>query len=101
MFLFSLYMENRMKYASLSLKNHYNRPVDLLITYMDQLVRGLTTQNTQKVDMLFTQTVFSFEIVQNLFFEIVNDDDVNFIEYTYTVYTIHICLHYYFVTLNF
>lgn len=56
-FLFSLYLENRRKYASLSLRNHYNRPVDLMTTYMDELVRGLTTQNTQKVDMLFTQTV--------------------------------------------
>lgn len=61
MYLFSLYSENQKKYASLSLKNHYNRPVDILVTYMDQLVRGLTTQNTQKVDMLFTQTVQGFK----------------------------------------
>jgi len=56
-FLFSLYMENRRMFASLSLKNHFNQPVDLMNDHMDQLVRGLTTQNTQKVDMLFTQTV--------------------------------------------
>lgn len=56
-FLFSLYTEDRVINASLSLKEHYNRPTDLLLNYMDQLVRGLSTQNTQKVDMLFTKTV--------------------------------------------
>lgn len=42
---------------SLSLKEHYNQPSDLQMNYMDHLVRGLSMQNTQKIDMLFTQTV--------------------------------------------
>ncbi|XP_060857239.1 peroxidase-like isoform X2 [Metopolophium dirhodum] len=53
----SLYTEGRMINASLSLKEHYNRPTGLLLNYMDQLVRGLSTQNTQKIDMLFTKTL--------------------------------------------
>lgn len=56
-FLFSLYTEDRVMNGSLSLKEHFNRPIELLTNYMDQLVRGLSTQNTQKVDMLFTKTV--------------------------------------------
>lgn len=42
---------------SLSLKEHYNQPSDLQMNYMDELVRGLSMQNTQQVDMLFTKTV--------------------------------------------
>lgn len=42
---------------SLSLKEHYNQPSDLQMNYMDHLVRGLSMQNTQKIDMLFTKTV--------------------------------------------
>jgi len=57
MFLLSLYSEDRVLNVSLSLKEHYNRPVDILMKHIDELVRGLTTQNTQKVDMQFTQTV--------------------------------------------
>ncbi|XP_025190404.1 peroxidase-like [Melanaphis sacchari] len=56
----SLYLENRAVYGSLSLKEHYNRPTNLLMNYMDLLVRGLSTQNTQKVDMLFTQTITNY-----------------------------------------
>lgn len=42
---------------SLSLKEHYNQPSDLQMNYMDHLVRGLSMQNTQQIDMLFTKTV--------------------------------------------
>ncbi|CAI6352934.1 unnamed protein product [Macrosiphum euphorbiae] len=56
----SLYTEHRVINASLSLKEHYNRPTGLLSNYMDQLVRGLSTQNTQKIDMLFTQTLTNY-----------------------------------------
>ncbi|XP_029341367.1 peroxidase-like [Acyrthosiphon pisum] len=56
----SLYTENREINASLSLKEHYNRPTYLIMNYIDQLVRGLATQNTQKVDMLFTETLTSY-----------------------------------------
>ena len=55
----SLYSEDRLVNGQLSLKEHYNQPTDILMNYMDQLVRGLSTQNTQKVDMLFTETVGS------------------------------------------
>jgi len=54
---FSLYTEDREFNGSISLKEHYNRPTDLVLNYIDQLVRGLSTQNAQKVDMLFTKTV--------------------------------------------
>ena len=57
MFLLSLYSEDRVINGSLSLKEHYNRPVDILTNYTDELVRGLITQNTQNIDMLFTKTV--------------------------------------------
>jgi hypothetical protein len=60
-FVHSLYFENRATNKSLSLKEHYNRPSDLQMNYMDHLVRGLSMQNTQKVDMLFTQTVCFFQ----------------------------------------
>ncbi|XP_029348713.1 peroxidase-like [Acyrthosiphon pisum] len=53
----SLYSEDRVFNGSLSLKEHYNRPVDILTNYTDELVRGLITQNTQNIDMLFTKTV--------------------------------------------
>lgn len=56
-FFFSLYSENRMTNKSLSLKEHYNQPSNLQMNYMDHLVRGLSMQNTQKIDMLFTRTV--------------------------------------------
>lgn len=56
-FFSSLYSENRMTNQSLSLKEHYNQPSDLQINYMDHLVRGLSMQNTQQIDMLFTKTV--------------------------------------------
>ncbi|XP_003241493.3 peroxidase-like [Acyrthosiphon pisum] len=56
----SLYTEGRVINANLSLKEHYNRPTGLLLNYMDQLVRGLSTQNTQKIDMLFTQTLTNY-----------------------------------------
>ncbi|CAI6372862.1 unnamed protein product [Macrosiphum euphorbiae] len=56
----SLYTEDRVINASVSLKKHYNRPTGLLLNYMDQLVRGLSTQNTQKIDMLFTQTLTNY-----------------------------------------
>jgi len=57
MFLLSLYSENRRVNGSLSLKEHYNSPLYSVMNYTDQLIRGLATQNTQKVDMLFTETV--------------------------------------------
>jgi len=57
MLLFSLYTESREFNGSISLKEHFNRPTDLVLNHLDQLVRGLSTQNTQKVDMLFTTTV--------------------------------------------
>lgn len=56
----SLYTENRATNKSLSLKEHYNRPSDLQMNYIDHLVRGLSMQNTQKVDMLFTKTVTDY-----------------------------------------
>ncbi|XP_060859433.1 LOW QUALITY PROTEIN: peroxidase-like [Metopolophium dirhodum] len=56
----SLYTENREINASLSLKQHYNRPTYLIMNYIDELVRGLSTQNTQKVDMLFTETLTNY-----------------------------------------
>ncbi|CAI6356941.1 unnamed protein product [Macrosiphum euphorbiae] len=56
----SLYTEHRVINANLSLKEHYNRPIGLLSNYMDHLVRGLSTQNTQKIDMLFTQTLTNY-----------------------------------------
>ncbi|KAF0702966.1 Uncharacterized protein FWK35_00034484, partial [Aphis craccivora] len=55
-----LYFENRKTNKSLSLKEHYNRPSDLQMNYMDHLVRGLSMQNTQQVDMLFTQTITNY-----------------------------------------
>jgi len=57
MFLLSLYSENRQINRSFSLKEHYNRPMYIVRNYTDELIRGLTTQNAQKVDMLFTPTV--------------------------------------------
>jgi hypothetical protein len=57
MFLLSLYSENRQINGSFSLKEHYNRPMYIVKNYTDELIRGLTTQNAQKVDMLFTPTV--------------------------------------------
>lgn len=57
MFLFSLYSEGRVLNRNVSLKEHYNRPVDILMNYTDELARGLITQSTQKIDMLFTKTV--------------------------------------------
>ncbi|VVC41836.1 Hypothetical protein CINCED_3A019850 [Cinara cedri] len=56
----SLYSENRVTNKSLSLKEHYNRPSDLQMNYMDHLVRGLSMQNTQKIDMLFTKTITDY-----------------------------------------
>ncbi|XP_022164640.1 peroxidase-like [Myzus persicae] len=56
----SLYFENRVTNKSLSLKEHFNRPSDLQMNYMDHLIRGLSMQNTQKVDMLFTQTITNY-----------------------------------------
>ncbi|XP_022164793.1 peroxidase-like isoform X2 [Myzus persicae] len=56
----NLYTEDRVMNGSLSLKEHFNRPIELLTNYMDQLVRGLSTQNTQKVDMLFTKTITNY-----------------------------------------
>jgi len=69
MFLLSLYTENRRVNGSFSLKEHYNSPLYSVMNYTDQLIRGLTMQNAQKVDMLFTETV-SFTLV-------INDDDVH------------------------
>jgi len=64
-FVYSLYFENRVTNKSLSLKEHYNRPSDLQMNYMDHLIRGLSMQNTQKVDMLFTQTVCFCKTLDN------------------------------------
>lgn len=64
MFLFSLYSENREIIGQVSLMDNYNRPTDVLIKYMDDLVRGLSMQNTQKVDMQFTQTVCFCKIIK-------------------------------------
>ncbi|KAE9542320.1 hypothetical protein AGLY_003447 [Aphis glycines] len=49
----NLYSEDRVVNGQLSLKKYYNRSTDLLMNYMDQLVRGLSTQNTLLVDELF------------------------------------------------
>ncbi|KAL5236551.1 hypothetical protein ACI65C_003961 [Semiaphis heraclei] len=56
----SLYSEDREFNGSISLKENYNRPTDLILKFLDQLVRGLSTQNTQKVDMLFTKTLTNY-----------------------------------------
>ncbi|XP_060858011.1 peroxidase-like [Metopolophium dirhodum] len=56
----SLYSEDRVINGSLSLKEYYNRPVDILTNYTDALVRGLITQNTQNIDMLFTKTLTNY-----------------------------------------
>ncbi|KAL5236598.1 hypothetical protein ACI65C_004008, partial [Semiaphis heraclei] len=56
----SLYTEDREFNGSISLKENYNRPTDLVLKFLDQLVRGLSTQNTQKVDMLFTKTLTNY-----------------------------------------
>ncbi|XP_060845760.1 peroxidase-like [Rhopalosiphum padi] len=56
----SLYTENRQINRSFSLKEHYNRPMYIVRNYTDELIRGLTTQNAQKVDMLFTPTITNY-----------------------------------------
>jgi len=43
--------------GELLLKNHFNQPNNLMVNFLDELVRGLSTQSTLKVRMGFTPQV--------------------------------------------
>ncbi|XP_022181950.1 peroxidase-like isoform X2 [Myzus persicae] len=45
----NLFSENRLKNGDLDLNNHYNQPIDVMRRFFDQLVRGLSTQNTFEI----------------------------------------------------
>ena len=74
---------NDFKYIKGSLKETYNRPllVEDLIDF-ERILGGLILQPTQKVDMLFTQTVSFCNTINEsfLFFYNINDDDFNIID---------------------
>ncbi|XP_050443541.1 peroxidase-like [Adelges cooleyi] len=55
-----LYVENRTANSSVSLKDHFNRPADVQINYLDELIRGLTMQNAEKIDMKYTKTMTNY-----------------------------------------
>ncbi|XP_050520848.1 peroxidase-like [Daktulosphaira vitifoliae] len=52
-----LYVETRTSNSNISLTNHFNNPSDVQINLMDELIRGLTMQNAEKIDMKFSEAV--------------------------------------------
>ncbi|XP_029348684.1 peroxidase-like, partial [Acyrthosiphon pisum] len=59
----NLYPESRIienNNAELSLNNHFNQPNHVMVHFLDQLVRGLATQNTLEVDMGFSSEIINY-----------------------------------------
>ncbi|XP_071444826.1 peroxidase-like isoform X2 [Hetaerina americana] len=55
-----LYEENRKVNDTIFLRNHYNQPVVIEKPgHFDSLIRGMATQNSQQMDLLFTEDVTS------------------------------------------
>jgi len=62
MFLFSsYYVEITGELAEPStpfeIRKYYNQPIKEIVVYLNDILKGLVSESTQKVDMLFTQTV--------------------------------------------